>query len=46
MNGRVLSVDRHKQQARIRIDLMGIQKVIFMNYRLLDKEEDFLGIPD
>ena len=37
MNGTVLSVDRHKRLAKIRLELMGLQKVIYMNYVLLEK---------
>ena len=38
MNGTVLSVDRHKRQAKIRLELMGVTKVVYMNYILLEKQ--------
>ncbi len=37
LNGTVLTVDRHKRQAKIRLDLMGLTKVVYMNYVLLEK---------
>ncbi len=37
LNGTVLTVDRHKRQAKIRLDLMGMTKVVYMNYVLLEK---------
>ncbi|MCR4876365.1 MAG: hypothetical protein K5922_04265 [Clostridiales bacterium] len=40
INGTVLSVDRHKRQAKIRIRLMGMEKVVYMNYTLLEKVEE------
>ncbi len=40
LNGTVLSVDRHKRQAKIRLQLMGMEKVVYMNYVLLEKQED------
>ena len=47
MNGTVLSVDRHKRQAKVRLDLMGMSRVICMNYVLLEKEEQGTdGPPD
>jgi len=39
LNGTVLSVDRHKRQAKIRVSLMGQTRVIYMNYSLLEKED-------
>ena len=32
LNGTVLSVDRHKKMAKIRIDLMGITKVVYLSF--------------
>ena len=43
MNGTVLSVDRHKRQAKIRLELMGIPRIIWMNYVLLEKQEPVSG---
>ncbi len=40
LNGTVLTVDRHKRQAKIRLDLMGMTKVVYMNYVLLEKVPD------
>ncbi len=40
LNGTVLTVDRHKRQAKIRLDLMGMTKVVYMNYVLLEKISD------
>ncbi len=37
LNGTVLTVDRHKRQAKIRLDLMGMTKVVYMNYVLLER---------
>ena len=46
MNGTVLSVDRHKRQAKIRLELMVIPKVIYMSYVLLEKKEGSPGTED
>ena len=43
MNGTVLSVDRHKRQAKIRLELMGVTKVVYMNYILLEKQTTETG---
>jgi len=36
LNGEVLSVDRRKRLVKIRIHLMGMARIIYMNYQLLD----------
>ena len=43
--GRVLSVDRHKRQAKVRIVLMGTPRVVYMNYELLEKDGELPELP-
>lgn len=38
LNGTVLSVDRHKRMARIRIDLMGITKIVYLSYAVTGED--------
>ncbi len=46
LNGTVLTVDRHKRQAKIRLDLMGLSRVVYMNYVLLEKVPGQGGTPE
>ena len=46
LGGEVLSVEKRKRQARVRISLLGQPKIIQMNYRLQGKDGQPLSQPE